>query len=61
MAIGRRPEARQHDMFAVASEIRAGGNPFYRASDDCSTRTDSIILRKRRVGSSMRATGVAPL
>ena len=33
MAIGRRPEARQHDIFVVASEIRAGGNPFYRALD----------------------------
>ncbi len=33
MAIGRRPEARQHEMFVVASEIRAGGNPFYRALD----------------------------
>ena len=33
MAIGRRPEARQHNMFVAASEIRAGGNPFYRALD----------------------------
>ena len=33
MAIGRRPEARQHEMFVVASEIRAGCNPFYRALD----------------------------
>ena len=33
MAIGRRPEARQQDMFVAASEIRAGGSPFYRALD----------------------------
>ena len=33
MAIGRRPEAPQHDMFVAASEIRAGGSPFYRALD----------------------------
>ena len=33
MAIGRRPGARQHNMFVAASEIRAGGNPFYRALD----------------------------
>ena len=33
MAIGGRPEARQGEMFVVASEIRAGGNPFYRALD----------------------------
>ena len=33
MAIGRRPEARQHDIFVAASEIRAGGSPFYRGLD----------------------------
>ena len=33
MAIGRRPEAPQQDMFVAASEIRAGGSPFYRALD----------------------------
>ncbi len=33
MAIGRRPGARQHDIFVAASEIRAGGSPFYRALD----------------------------
>ena len=33
MAIGRRPESRQHDIFVAASEIRAGGSPFYRGLD----------------------------
>ena len=31
MAPGKRPEARQSEMFVVASEIRALDNPFYRA------------------------------
>ena len=33
MATGRRPEARQHDMFVVASEVGAASNLFYRALD----------------------------
>ena len=31
MAIGKRPKTRQDEMFVAASEIRALGNPFYRA------------------------------
>ena len=31
MAIGRRRKRRQQEMFVAASEIRALGNPFYRA------------------------------
>ena len=49
---GRRPEARQHDMFVVASEIRRGA-----------TRGGQAVARARirrvcALASSMRATGV---
>ena len=58
MAIGKRGKGRQQELFVAASEIRALGNPFYRALNRLLEEEGFDESRRRRAASSMRRSGV---
>ena len=63
MAIGKRRKGRRQELFVAASEIRAPGNPFYRALnrlleeqdvDDFAEESAAHSVRRSAVGRAFR-------